>query len=445
MKQVFKLYYDFNKTQLRIIEELSYHTTKLYNIINYDMRPFNYKSYRVNEKNYKSNFHSQYLASHNYQQCLKLLEQNWKSYFAARDEYDKNPEKFTGKPEQPGFKHTEKNKNEVIFTKFLIIGATTHGKILKDGNLRLSLSKKMQNKYGVKSLNFNMMNVKIPSKIGLKSDFSNIQQIRLTFDKKLKVWYFIFIYEVEEQIPFPYLDTMAIDLGLNNLATIVFNRSKETYIIDGKVLKCKQSYYNKRISIMVSKEMKRLHNGKDFKDTKRIKRIRKKFNNFCHNYIHVASKMIVNLAIKNNCSKIVIGDFKGIKNGNKAKLFVKIPHSKLIELIKYKAKQAGIYVIMVNESYTSGCSCLDGEIVGKDAYNKKRRISRGMFRSNQGILINADVNGAYNILYKFTKTSAKSISEYVVYSKLKANNMYNGTMTSPRMVCTPLRLMPICN
>ena len=68
-----------------------------------------------------------------------------------------------------------------------------------------------------------------------------------------------------------------------------------------------------------------------------------------------------------------------------------------------------------------------------------------MFISNQGILINADVNGAYNILYKFLKTSAKSISKYVTYSKLKANNMYNWTMTSPRMVCTPLRLMPIGN
>lgn len=443
MKQVFKLYYDFNKTQLKIIEELSYHTTKLYNIVSYNMRSFGHKSYRVNEKKYKSNFHLQYLTAHNYQQCLKLLEQNWQSYFAARDEYKKNPKKFTGKPRRPKFKNTKKNKNEIIFTKVVIQGATTHGTILKNGNLRLSLSKKMQNKYGVKSLNFNMKNVKIPSKIGLKSDFSNIQQIRLTFDKKLKVWYFIFIYEVEEEIPFPYLDTMAIDLGLNNLATIVFNRSKATYIIDGKVLKCKQSYYNKRISIMQSKETKRLGSSRKFKDTKRIKKIRKKFNNFCHNYIHIASKMIVDLALKHNCSKIIIGDFKGIKNGNKAKLFVKIPHARLIELIKYKAKKNGIRVIMMNESYTSGCSCLDGEKVGKNAYNKKRRISRGMFRSNQGILINADVNGAYNILYKFTKTSAKSISEYVTYSQLKANNMYNGTMTSPQMVCTPLRLMPI--
>ena len=442
MRQVFKLYYDFNKIQLKIIEELSYHTTKLYNIVNYDMRSFGYESYKVNEKNYKNNLHSQYLTAHNYQQCLKVLEQNWKGFFAVTEEYKKNPKKITGKPRRTGFKHAENNKNDVIFTKCVIQGAQ-YGKVLKDGNLRLSLSKKMQNKYGVKSLNFNMKNVKIPSSIGLNKDFFNIQQIRFAFDKKLKVWYFIFIYETEEQIPFSYLDTMAIDLGLNNLATIVFDRSKQTYIIDGKILKCKQSYYNKKISILQSKEMKRLGNSKDFKDTKRIKRIRKKFNNFCHNYIHVTSKMIVNLALEHNCSKIVIGDFKGIKNGNKAKLFVKIPHTRLIELIKYKAKKAGIKVILINESYTSGCSCLDGEKVSKNAYNKKRRISRGMFRSNQGILINADVNGAYNILYKFTKTSTKSISKYVIYSQLKANNMYNGIMTSPRMVCTPLRLVPI--
>ena len=444
MKQIFKLYYDFNKTQLKIIEDLSYHTTKLYNIINYNMRNSSYESYKINEKKYKNNLHSQYLVSHNYQHCLKVLDQNWKSFFEAHKEWKVNPNKFNGKPRQPGFKNIKKNKNEVIFTENLIQGART-GKVLKNGELKLSLSKKMQNKYGVKNLNFNMKNVKIPSKIGLKSDFSNIKQIRFTFNKKLKVWYFIFVYETEEQIPFPYLDTMAIDLGLNNLATIVFNRSKQTYIIDGKILKCKQSYYNKKISIMQSKEMKRLHDSKKFKDTKRIKRIRKKFNNFCNNYIHVTSRMIVNLALKHNCSKIVIGNFKGIKNGNKAKLFVKIPHIRLVELIKYKAKKVGIKMILINESYTSGCSCLDGEKVGKSFYNKKRRISRGMFKSNQGILINADVNGAYNILYRFLKTSAKSISEYVTYSQLKANNMYNGTMASPRMVCTSLRLMPIGN
>ena len=83
MKQVFKLYYNFNKIQSKIVEELSYHTTKLYNIVNYDMRSFGYESYKVNEKNYKNNLHSQYLTAHNYQQCLKVLEQNWKGFFCS--------------------------------------------------------------------------------------------------------------------------------------------------------------------------------------------------------------------------------------------------------------------------------------------------------------------------------------------------------------------------
>ena len=134
MKQVFKLYYDFNKTQLKIIEELSYHTTKLYNIVNYDIRSFGYAFYKVNAKNYENNLHSQYLVSHNYQQCLKVLEQNWKSFFEGIKEWKVNPKKFTGKPRRPGFKHTEKNKNEVIFTKNLIQGART-GKVLKNGEI----------------------------------------------------------------------------------------------------------------------------------------------------------------------------------------------------------------------------------------------------------------------------------------------------------------------
>ena len=78
MKQIFKLYYDFNKTQLKIIEDLSYHTTKLYNIINYNMRNSSYECYKINEKKYKNNLHSQYLVSNNYKHCLKVLEQNWK-------------------------------------------------------------------------------------------------------------------------------------------------------------------------------------------------------------------------------------------------------------------------------------------------------------------------------------------------------------------------------
>ena len=69
-------------------------------------------------------------------------------------------------------------------------------------------------------------------------------------------------------------------------------------------------------------------------------------------------------------------------------------------MIKYKAENIGITVITNNESYTSGCSFLDNEYIGKETYDKSRRIVRGLFKSNNGILINSDVNGAYNIIKK---------------------------------------------
>lgn len=83
MKLSFKFKPSISKKQLEIVEELSYHTTKLYNIINYDLRENGVKTYYDIEKEYKSNWHCDFLHSHTRQQMFKVLEQNWKSYFAS--------------------------------------------------------------------------------------------------------------------------------------------------------------------------------------------------------------------------------------------------------------------------------------------------------------------------------------------------------------------------
>jgi len=69
-------------------------------------------------------------------------------------------------------------------------------------------------------------------------------------------------------------------------------------------------------------------------------------------------------------------------------------------MIQYKAEERGIAVILTEESYTSGTSFIDNEEPTKEYYNKSRRIHRGLFKSNNGILINADLNGAYQIIKK---------------------------------------------
>ena len=119
MKLSFKFKPSFTVEQLSIIEELSYHTTKLYNIINYDLREKGFKTYVDIENSYKSNWHCDFLHSHTRQHCFKILEQNWKSYFASIKDYKENPHKYKGLPKPPKFKNMEDKKNaEISHLKF---------------------------------------------------------------------------------------------------------------------------------------------------------------------------------------------------------------------------------------------------------------------------------------------------------------------------------------
>lgn len=385
MKLSFKFKPQITSKQLEIIEELSYHTTKLYNIISYDLRENGFKNYYDIEKCYKNNWHCDFLHSHTRQQMFKILEQNWKSYFASIKDFVVNPSKYKGLPKPPKFKNTERNKNEIIFTNLAIR--------YQDNILKLSLSKTIRDEYKVDSLNF-----EVPNKLQSLINWDRIQQARFNFDKGQKDWYLIIIYNKDE-IENISNNIMSIDIGLDNLATITFKTGLNQYIYCGRELKSVNSYVNKRIAYLQSIEMKK--NGSDkFKNTKEINRLRKYRNNYINDYLHKTSKNIIDKAIENSVGKIVIGKLKDIKQDmNYNKSFVQIPTQRLVELITYKAKLQGIEVKLQEETYTSGCSVIDLEPITKKYYNKSRRITRGLFKSGYGIL-NADINGSLNILRK---------------------------------------------
>ena len=321
MKLSFKFKPKITKLQLNIIEELSFHITKLYNIVNYDCRENGFKSYIETEKEYKENWHNQFLHSHTYQQCLKVLEKNWKSYFASIKDYKKNPNKYKGEPKPPKFKNHTNKKNEVIFTEA--------GIRVKNNILMLSLSKAMQEKFQVKSLNFSIDTEKLPV------NFEALQQIKIKWDNSIKQWYLILIYNKEEENKVTGNNIISIDLGRDNLATLTFLEDTESYLIDGKVLKSKISYYNKEIARLNSIGMKQVGDSKKFKNTKQINKLYIKRNSFVNDYIHKASRKIIDLALQHNCNTIVIGDIEGIKQENNVKSFVNMPHQKLVDKIEY--------------------------------------------------------------------------------------------------------------
>ena len=413
MNLVYKYYGNFTAKENYIFRQLVFNSTMIYNKVNWYFLKNGFNSKLQPQIVRKLSYEDQNGKYFTTQECAKIVDgliNDWKSFFAAIKEYKKNPKKFTGKPRRPKCQKIKDKMNEVIFDAGTIsglVGAKNNKKnakgVINDNKISLTLSKKARRKFKIKRLEVSVSNFKFPK--GLNKNLSNLQQIRIHYDKKIERFYLAFIYRIEVSILNKNNnDIMAIDLGQNNLITGVFNKSSYRFILDGKELKSKIAYINSRMSTLQSKEMKKLKDSSNFKLTKKMKKLYSYWRNYAWTYIHKCSSKTIKIALENNCSTIVIGDFKGIKRNKKhMKYFVTIPYVTLINQIKYKAKRSGIKVVMINESYTSGCSCIDDYVISKKCYNKKRRKKRGNFVTNNGFNINADVNGAYNILRKYLK------------------------------------------
>ena len=410
MNLVYKYYGNFTAKENYMFRQLVFNSTMIYNKVNWYFLNNKFDSKLQPQIVRKLSYEDQNGKYFTTQECAKIVDgliNDWKSFFAAIKEYKKNPKKFTGRPRKPKCQKVKYKMSEVIFDAGTILGLrgakNNKAEVIRNNKISFSLSKKAKRKFKMKNLEVNLSNFKFPK--GLNENLSNLQQVRICYDKKIERFYLAFIYRIEISILNKNNnDVMAIDLGQNNLITGVFNKSSYRFILDGKELKSKIAYVNNRMSRLQSKEMKKLKDSKKFKLTKKMKKLYNYWRNYTWTYIHKCSSKIIKIALENNCNTIVIGDFKGIKrNKKRMKYFATIPYVTLINQIKYKAEKFGIKVVMINESYTSGCSCIDDYEISKECYNKKRRKKRGDFITNNGFHINADVNGAYNILRKYLK------------------------------------------
>ena len=299
------------------------------------------------------------------QWVCKQVDQNFKSFFASLK--SKNINHKVRIPQ-----YLNKNgRNILTFTN----QAISH-KELKDGYLKLS---------GCKNK--------------IKVLHNNIQQVRVIPQaNRYMVEIIYFIPDVECKTN---TNCVGVDLGLNNLATVGGN-TMSSLIINGKPLKSINQFYNKKLSKLKSRQD--LCKNKTV-NKKKIQTLTNKRNNKIKDYLHKASRILVNHLVSNDISTVVIGHNKewkqdiniGKQNNQK---FVQIPFNTFIHMIVYKAQMQGIKVIQREESYTSKCSFIDNEEICKHENYKGKRIKRGLYKSQNGRIINADLNGALNILKK---------------------------------------------
>ena len=327
------------------------------------------------------------------QQTLQLLDSNWKAFFRSIKNWSKNKDKYPGKPNLPKYKPKD---GRMVF-------------ILTNQQLRL----RGDLLHFPKS--FNGFTIK-PRCVTL-SNFEKINQIRIVPRNQIFCVEIVYSMVIDDTLLPDNGRYMSIDLGLDNLATVVTNTGLQPILVNGKGLKASNQYYNKQKAYYqcIAKRM----NDKFY--TNRLYRLTQKRNFKIEDSLHKISRFIVTSALDNEIHTIVIGNNKewkqSISLGSRTnQSFVSIPHKKLVDKIIYKARNVGINVILTEESYTSGTSFLDGELPQKEFYNKDRRIHRGLFVSNNDVHINADVNASYQIMKKvFPNVFADGIEGAVLH------------------------------
>lgn len=248
----------------------------------------------------------------------------------------------------------------------------------------------------------------------IKSTKPNVKMVKFVYDEVNDLIKCFKIYEVEQpKLKKDNSRYFSIDPGLNNIVSIYNNIGIRPLLYNGRPIKSINQYYNK-INAKLRSEL-----PTNVKSSKRLKQLSFKRNNKIDYEMHKISTHIINEAVKNNISKIIIGNNIGWKNEinigrRNNQNFVNIPHTKLFNQLLYKGLLNGIEVIFTEESYTSKASFFDKDElpVYDENDNHKfsgRRVSRGLYKDSKGNLWNADLNGGGNIMRKVSDKAYKGI------------------------------------
>lgn len=366
-------------------------TKRVYNVANYRIRQAFINdseviSHSAVDKELKKSGDENYKAmpsAASAQRVIQILGKDWKSFFASIKDWKKSPSKYKGRPKLPKYSDHQKT-----FT------VSRNGFKIVNGYVYLS---------GAESIGLKPFKIICCDNqpFNEKADLSVVQDIR--FVPKGQCYFIEVVYRRKSESKAVALNkenVIGIDLGIDNLATIASNQQGvRPVLFNGKVIKSINNKYNKDKAKLQS-----LGKGKHVL-AKSIKRY-----NWINDHLHKVSRAIIDLCLQTDTGTIVIGknkDWKqsiGIGKVNNQK-FVSIPHAELINKIQYKAEEYGIEVIVREESYTSKASAIDFDHIPTHGTDEEKvfsgkRVKRGLYKASAGQLLNADVNGALNIIRK---------------------------------------------
>ena len=376
-----------NKSDPRygVIDAAAFASKNLYNAANYELRQAfirtgRFLTYNQLDKLMQSHDAYKALPAKVAQWVLKRLVNNWESFREARESYERDPSGFTGRPGLPKYKHKTEGRNLLIYTLQALQGGQSKKGIqgsIKPAGLAISIQTRQQ----------------------------AINQVRIVPRKGYYVVEVIYDKAVQ-QAPVTPAYYAGIDIGVNNLVALASNKPGFVpVVVNGRPVKSINQFYNKRRAEL---QQQLGHTG----TTKRMERLTTTRNRRIDHYLHTVSKRIIKLLVKEGIGTLVIGKNDGWKQGvemgkRNNQNFVQIPHARFIAMLSYKAELVGIRVVVTEESYTSKASFLDRDPlpVGKNGGGTKHafsgtRVKRGLYRASDGRFINADLNGAYNIIRK---------------------------------------------
>ena len=363
-----------------------------YKVVPYPTREEWFLSYTVLDAIFKYTDHPTYrrMNSQVNQNAIKKTVKSWKSYFQLRKDYAIHPEKYKARPRIPGY--IKQPAMTAAYTN------QTAKFIHKDGRAYLRF-----------------VNHKSPVLIGKESLYSGMTYVKTEVKPQYGGYSILLTFKEDIILPevpkFPKR-ILGIDIGVDNFCAVANNFGDAPFLIKGGAAKSMNQNFNKERARLLSEVTKGSDSTHSKKETKRLHALSRKRETRLRDFFYKTAWYLVRYAKQWQAEVIVAGhneDQKqniriGTRNNQN---FVAIPFCRFLDILRYTAAKAGIPVVLREESYTSKASLLDLDSI--PAYKKGdttsytfsgKRVRRGLYKTDRGFFINADINGAGNILRK---------------------------------------------